>query len=166
MNELPDLQAGGINAFGLTVSQPDEIMHGATLGWPGWHQQLELWMRTGFLSQLVDRLLAGGFTVCLSADHGNLESIGIAAIQDGVLAERKGQRVRVYPNTTLRNRAHESTGEAGKVWDSALLPEGFFPLFAAGRGAFVTKGDKVVAHGGASLDELLVPWVTIRKGDL
>jgi hypothetical protein len=42
------------------------------------------------------------------------------------------------------------------------LPPDFLPLFASGRGAFVPKGEPVVAHGGMSLEELIVPFVNVR----
>ena len=163
LNLLPDFSANQIRVCGITVSQPDEIMHGSTLGWSGWHQQLDLWMRAGFLGRLLDRLFENGFTVCLSADHGNLESIGSGKVNEGVLAERKGQRARIYPNQTLWKRAVADLGGRAKTfgWDAGSNV--FFPLYAAGRGAFVGQGERIVAHGGASLDEVLVPWITVRR---
>lgn len=35
------------------------------------------------------------------------------------------------------------------------------PLFAGGRGAFVPEGHQVVAHGGMSPKELIVPFVQV-----
>jgi hypothetical protein len=155
----------GIQAFGMTISKPDEIMHGMTLGWAGWHQQLEVWNKTRFLDMLVNHLLQDGFTVCITADHGNLESVGTGKINEGVMAENRGQRVRVYPNEALRDAAYKSNQEVSHVFDAGMLPDGCFPIFATGRGAFVGDGDTIVAHGGTSLDELLVPWVVLRKGE-
>lgn len=155
---------GKVRALGLTVRKPDTIMHGSTLGWPGWHQQLELWNdETKFTSALIERLLDDGFTVCLSADHGNLEAVGTGKINEGVMAENRGQRVRVYPQEPLRDAAFDQHAQACEKFDIGVLPEDFRPLYAKGRGAFVKEGETVVAHGGLSLDELLVPWVVIRN---
>jgi len=155
---------GKVRALGLTVSKPDTIMHGSTLGWAGWHQQLELWNdETKFTSALIERLLDDGFTVCLSADHGNLEAVGTGKINDGVMAENRGQRVRVYPQEPLRDAAFDRHSRACEKFDIGVLPGGFRPLYAKGRGAFDKEGETVVAHGGLSLDELLVPWVVIRN---
>ena len=41
------------------------------------------------------------------------------------------------------------------------LPPDFLPLYASGRGAFVPAGHQVVAHGGMSVEELIVPFVKI-----
>ena len=45
-----------------------------------------------------------------------------------------------------------------------ILPESKHALYAKGRGAFVAKGETIVTHGGASLDEMIVPWITIKGG--
>lgn len=152
-----------VEALGMTISKPDEIMHGMTLGWAGWHQQLELWSEDHFLDNLVNRLLNAGFTVCLTADHGNLESVGTGKINEGVMAENRGQRVRVYPNEVLRESALNEYQESSHGFDAGMLPDGYFPIFASGRGAFVAQDETIVAHGGTSLDELLVPWVVLRE---
>jgi hypothetical protein len=46
-------------------------------------------------------------------------------------------------------------------FDSAGLPPDFLPVYADTRGAFVPKGDQIVAHGGASVEELIVPFAKI-----
>ena len=47
--------------------------------------------------------------------------------------------------------------------DIAGLPANFKPLFAGGRSAFVPAGDQVVAHGGVSVEELIVPFVRVSN---
>lgn len=166
--ELTDIDEDAfdrVEALGMTISKPDEIMHGMTLGWPGWHQQLQLWNEDRFLGNLVNRLLSAGFTVCLTADHGNLESVGTGKINEGVMAENRGQRVRVYPNAVLRESALNEHQESSNGFDAGMLPDGYFPIFASGRGAFVAQDETIVAHGGTSLDELLVPWVVLRGSE-
>lgn len=149
-------------AFGLTVEKPDKIMHGSSLGWPGWHQQIKLWTENGYLAQLIDQLLSNGYTVCITADHGNLEACGTGKISEGVLAESRGQRTRVYANESLRASTLEENPEATACLEIPILPEDRHALYAKGRGAFVTKGEVIVTHGGASIDEMIVPWVTIE----
>lgn len=45
----------------------------------------------------------------------------------------------------------------------AGLPADFLPLYSGGRGAFVSVGHQVVAHGGMSVEELIVPFVKIGR---
>jgi hypothetical protein len=163
LNQLPDFAEESILAYGVTISMPDELLHGGRLGWRGLQKDIGLWIENGFLSGLLNRLLEAGFRVCLSADHGNLESVGIGKLQDGVMAERRGERIRVYSDEGLRNNALARIGAGGSAWDSPLMPDGKFCLLASQRNAFVLAGEKVISHGGASLDELLVPWITVSK---
>jgi hypothetical protein len=150
-------------AVGVTVTMPDEIMHGVSLGWPAWHQELNLWMQGGYLKQLIEQLMEQGFTVAITADHGNLEAIGTGKINEGVLAGSRGQRTRLYSNEDLRNHAFEANPEKSQCFNTPILPGNQFPLFAKGRGAFIKEGDVVVTHGGASLDEMIVPWVLLER---
>ena len=46
-------------------------------------------------------------------------------------------------------------------FDIAGLPPDFFPLYSGARGEFVPEGDQIVAHGGISVEELIVPFVKI-----
>lgn len=159
-----DLTAGSV-ALGLTVEKPDKIMHGASLGWTGWHQQIELWAGNGYLSRLINQLISSGYVVCITADHGNLEAQGTGKISEGVLAESRGQRTRIYSNEALRNSTLAENPDTATGLSAANFPGKHYPLFAKGRGAFITEGDIIVAHGGASLDEIIVPWVVLQGGE-
>lgn len=153
-----------LEVLGLTVSKPDKLMHHTILGWAEWHQNLALWMNGSFLSTICDKLLAAGFVVCLTADHGNLEAIGSGKINQGVLAEKRGERTRIYSNETLQKATLGEQVDCAFALDTAFVPDGKFPVFAKGRRAFVKEGDIVVAHGGISLDEVIVPWVVMTGG--
>jgi hypothetical protein len=43
------------------------------------------------------------------------------------------------------------------------LPPDFLPLFAGERTAFANKGEPLVAHGGFSVEELIVPFVKVSS---
>jgi hypothetical protein len=48
-------------------------------------------------------------------------------------------------------------------WYPTGLPAGYFPLIAGERDAFANPGEIIVAHGGAALEEVLVPLVKIER---
>ena len=50
------------------------------------------------------------------------------------------------------------------AWNSTGIPDEYFPLLAPAREAFTTGGCRTVAHGGISLEEVVVPFVEIREG--
>lgn len=151
-----------VRVLGLVADTVDRTLHGITLGTGGLHAAVRHWARTGFLSSLLELLATAGFTVYLTSDHGNVESRGIGRPAEGVLAESRGERVRIYGSAVLRDGARALFPDA-IAWDSTGLPEGYLPLLAPAREAFVPAGERIVAHGGASLEEVVVPLVRISK---
>jgi len=103
------------------------------------------------------------YEVCLTADHGNLETRGEGGLSQGVLVDRRGERLRIYSQDALRAQAATQLGERAVPYQSKSLPETYLTLVHTGRGAFTPQGDRLVCHGGASLDELIVPFVEFTK---
>lgn len=123
------------------------------------------WLSTGFVDRLFSLLLDNGYHIYLTADHGNVESTGVGRPNQGVIAETRGERVRVYRSAPLLADAAASYPTTVSL-DIAGLPANFLPLFAGARTAFVTEGDQVVVHGGVSVEELIVPFVKVSySGD-
>jgi hypothetical protein len=147
---------------GLVVDTIDEIVHGAVLGKRGIASQVDSWCTSGFVEQLFGLLLDQGFHVYLTADHGNVEAIGAGRPNQGVIAESRGERVRIYPTDLLRKQSAEQIPGTIELPSPALPPD-FLPLFAGERTAFVHKGEPLVAHGGISVEELIVPFVEVNQ---
>ena len=152
--------------LGLIINSVDTIMHGMTLGELGMHDSLRTWLKGKYLFQLLTGLAERDYDVYITSDHGNLESTGIGTIREGVLAETKGLRVRTYSTKILRDSTLEQFPDSCVAWDSSTLPEGYEVLLVEGHGAFTNRGTRVIAHGGASLDEVIVPYIhVLRKHD-
>jgi hypothetical protein len=150
-----------MRVVGLVIDKVDRIMHGMELGAAGMHNQVRQWTTQGYMAQLLDLLLDHGFEVTITADHGNIEAVGFGRPMEGAVADLRGERVRVYPDSSLRARVHGSFPEA-IAWPAIGLPVDFLPLIAPGRCAFIRAGDHIVAHGGISIEELLVPLVQVE----
>jgi len=161
---LDDLNLERIKALGLVIDTVDKIMHGMQLGNAGMHNQIRQWCQAGYLSSLINYLIVNGFQVWLTSDHGNIECIGMGNPGEGVIAETRGERVRVYPTQELRSQVAEKYINA-IVWDPVGLPTGYYPLLAKGTNAFVTKGKGTVTHGGASIEEVIVPLIKFEKSN-
>lgn len=149
-----------VKVAGLVVDTVDEIIHGAVLGKRGIAAQIASWCESGFVDRLFSMLLDNGFHVYLTADHGNVEAVGIGRPNQGVASELRGERVRTYRSEAVIAETEAANPETFRQ-DVAGLPANFIPLFARGRGAFVPKNDQVVAHGGISMEELFVPFVKV-----
>ncbi len=152
----------GTKVVGLVVDMVDRIMHGMELGSRGMHNQIRLWAEQGYLAALLELLLDRGFHVYLTSDHGNIEATGCGRPGEGSLADVRGERVRVYPDRSLRELTARSYPGA-LAWPGIGLPEGFHALLAPTGLAFVREGERVVAHGGVSIEELIVPFVKIER---
>ena len=151
-----------IRALGLVVDKIDKIMHGMTLGTAGMHNQVRQWAEEGFMAGLLDTLLDGGFAVFLTSDHGNVEAEGCGRPAEGAIADVRGERARIYPDAALRSRVKERFPDAIE-WPGPGLPEDCLALLAPGRTAFVREGERIVGHGGVSLEEVVVPMVEIER---
>lgn len=147
------------NVVGLVIDEVDDRLHKerSKKDVALW---IENWLKTGFVDRLFALLLDKGFHIYLTADHGNVEATGVGRPNEGVIAETRGERVRVYRSESLladSAAAHPNTVRL----DTPGLPANFLPLFAGGRTAFVTLGEQVVVHGGVSVEELIVPFVKV-----
>ena len=146
----------------LVVDKVDKIMHGMELGAAGMRNQVRQWAGQPFMARLVDLLLEHGFLVCLTSDHGNIETSGCGRPTEGVVADLRGERVRIYSDSLLRGRIKKRFPDALE-WPALGLPENYLPLLAPGRSAFVRETEHPVGHGGATLEELVVPLVQIER---
>jgi len=149
-------------AVGLVVDKIDKIMHGMQLGSSGMHNQIKQWCHAGFLTSLVNQLLDYGYDVWLTADHGNIQCEGKGRPSEGVIAETRGERARVYPSSELRAQVAESFSFAYQ-WQPVGLPAGYFPLVASSHDAFVNQKDSIVAHGGIAIEEVIVPLIKFER---
>ncbi|MDZ7582909.1 MAG: BREX-3 system phosphatase PglZ [Deltaproteobacteria bacterium] len=156
------IHPGKTKVVGLVVDKVDKIMHGMQLGSAGMHNQIKQWCHAGFLSALVGQLLDYGYEVWLTADHGNIQCEGKGRPSEGVIAETRGERVRVYPTPELRAQVAGAFPFAHE-WQPVGLPADYFPLVAGGRDAFVNPGDAIVGHGGVAIEEVIVPLVKFER---
>jgi hypothetical protein len=49
------------------------------------------------------------------------------------------------------------------AWPAIGLPADYLPLLAPGRSAFVQEGERIVGHGGITLEEVVVPLMRIER---
>ncbi len=151
-----------IKAVALVIDTVDKIMHGMQLGTAGMHSQVKQWCKKGFLSSLIDYLLKHKFQVWMTSDHGNIECKGIGRSSEGVIAQTRGERARIYLTPELRDKAAQKF--SGTLpWQPIGLPSKYYPLIANGTDAFVNKNKTIVTHGGISIEEVIVPLIKFEK---
>lgn len=161
LTQLEETLATGPTALGMTIRMPDEIVHGAKLGWRGVMQQLQLWAKSPFLKEAITSVIDSEYELYLTSDHGNLEVTGSGKIAQGVLVDRSGERCRLYTNQEIAEASESKTQTRAHLVKGGLLPPDYLPLIHSGRGSFLGVNESAVCHGGASLDELVVPFIEL-----
>ncbi|NQV32390.1 MAG: BREX-3 system phosphatase PglZ [Phycisphaeraceae bacterium] len=157
-----EIDLGRSKVIGLVVDKVDKIMHGMQLGAAGMHNQIKQWSQNGFLTSLIGQLLDYDYQVWMTADHGNIQCEGHGRPNEGVIAETRGERVRVYPTPELRSQVAKAFPYA-REWQPVGLPSDYFPLVTSGRTAFVNSGEVIIGHGGIAIEEVIVPLVKFEK---
>ena len=157
------ISSNRLRALCLVDASIDELCHGASLGAAGVLAALKVWLRrySPKIEKLISDLLRSGYTVYLCSDHGHAEAQGIGIPQEGLLPQARHQRARIYTDRAVARRAQERFPET-EIWErDGLLPDEVCVLLPKGRLAFTQYNDTVVTHGGVTMEEVVVPLITI-----
>ena len=149
-------------ALGIVVGKVDEMLHGVVTGLGGLHAQVRQWSQQGAFRALIDSLLEQGFTVYVTADHGNVAAKGIGRPNVGTVPEEKGERAWVFRDDALRAQVQQALPSA-LLWPGPGLPTDYSVLLPRGLDAFLTQGKETLGHGGIAMEEVLVPFVRIQE---
>jgi len=148
----------------IVVGTIDQMMHGKVTGTGGMHADIGHWLRQGHMRALVDTLLGQGYEIFLTSDHGNIESVGIGKPNVGAIADERGERVHVFRDELTRSKVQADHPETFP-WPQVALPDDYRALLPAGCGAFISASSRIVAHGGISLEEVIVPFAYIEVAE-
>jgi hypothetical protein len=149
---------------GVVINKVDKIMHGMQLGTAGMHNQVKQWADQDHIENLFNTLLNNGYKIFVTADHGNIEAIGYGQPKEGVLSDTRGERVRIYSESSLREQTKDKFTDSYE-WEPIGLPEDCFALIASVRSAFIKENNKTVSHGGISIEEVIVPLIRVERRD-
>ena len=149
----------------------DAMVHGATVGTADVFASVKLWLQDGYQSgtgsswfeALIGKLLANNFHVMIASDHGHVEALGKGQPQEGVLVETRSKRARLYNNLDFARAVQVQYPDTILWQDDGLLPAGWQALMPAGRTAFAPQGQRIVSHGGLTIEEMIVPLISIEN---
>jgi hypothetical protein len=163
------LTSAHTRALCMITTQIDALMHGETQGSTGFYAALGVWLKSGeavYVEHVIAEALRQGYVVAVTSDHGHTEAYGMGTPSEGVLVETRSHRARLYEDQAMAARAHAAFPATVRWEADGLLPEGVSALLprddAAERGAFTRQDRRIISHGGASLDEVVVPLVVIQ----
>jgi hypothetical protein len=159
---VPKIEHPGVYRLGLVVNTVDYALHDAAAEMSWLHSLVGRWRDDGHLPKLVATLIEHDFDVHLTSDHGNIESRGVGKPDAGDVPEISASRVFVFPDPHTR-RVYAERFPGTVEWAGVGLPPGNFALMAPSRGSFLDVGSRALSHGGMSLEEVIVPFVTIAR---
>lgn len=169
IDQQPELQDPRVNFWCLIDDTTDKLAHNATLGAADQQSSLRLWLdpahlqNSAPLEKLIDSYLDQGYSVFIASDHGHVEATGFGQPSEGLPAQTRGKRARIYMDRLAALRVQNAFTDT-ILWDNdGLLPEQMSALMPARREAFAPDGEVVVTHGGISIDETIVPFIQITK---
>lgn len=153
----------GRQVLGIVVDDVDHEIHGERLGEGVLHAGLRTWAKEGHLSRLLTTLLDDGYRITLTSDHGFIEAESVGVSQAGATADAHG-RFEVFTDPLIAEHAIAKSKLEGRLpWTNFGLPPDYLVVFAPLFGVLKPKGDHLLTHGGPTLEEVIVPWVTITR---
>ncbi len=159
----PEVDSARTRALCLTDSKIDSMVHDATLGATDFQASLRVWLEEygRQVEKVIAGLLARGFAVYLTSDHGHVEARGFGQPSEGLTVDTRGKRARIYSDYHAAVNVQQGLSETILWSQDGLLPDDVWVLMPQERSAFATFNKTVVTHGGPTLDEIVVPLITI-----
>ena len=157
-----DADPGLVTRFAaIIINDIDDMVHGQQQGRIGMYQDVRLWAKERKILDLIDRLLAKGFKVYLTADHGNTACVGIGSCKrSGVETATKSKRMIILKDFA---QLQDDLAEQTFVYPGFYSDKHYQYRICNGRISFDSKNAEVMTHGGISLEEVIVPFVEVRK---
>jgi hypothetical protein len=148
--------------LGLVVNMIDDMVHGGQLLLSGMHQDIKLWLKEGGLERFLLKLSASGYEIYITSDHGNVSAVGQGRLQEGLGVDQAESRVRIYE----KSKSHENAVQTFRAfkWKAYGLPPDYNYIICDDNFAYGKYNEKIICHGGTSIEEVIVPFVHVRKG--
>jgi len=157
------LDSARTHALCLIVNTIDDMVHDATLGVADFQASLRVWLEEygKRVEEVIAGLLARGFAVYLTSDHGHVEARGFGQPSEGLTVDTRGKRARIYSDWRAAVNVQQGFPETILWGEDGLLPDDVWVLMPQERNAFAVVNQTFVTHGGPILDEMVVPLITI-----
>lgn len=145
----------------IIINDIDDMVHGQMQGRQGMFNDVTLLAKTGKLQSLICSLLESGFSVYLTADHGNTHCVGGGSIKrTGVETETKSKRMIVLKDFA---EVSDDLRDRTIVYPGYYMDKSYQYMICKGDTSFDNKGEDVMTHGGISIEEVIVPFIKIRS---
>ena len=153
--------SNAVRCGAVIINDVDDMVHAQPQGRLGMYNDIKVLSDEGKLRQLTDRLLAKGFDVYITADHGNTLCIGLGKfVGAGVDVETKSHRMAVLKDFADKDKLIEKFGLV--EYPKYYLPKEYDYLICNTDTSLDNLGKQVMTHGGMTIDEVVVPFIKIK----
>jgi hypothetical protein len=150
-----------VKIAGIVVNFIDDLMHRQLQGTRGMAIDIASWLKGGALRRMIENLLAAGFSVYVTSDHGHVEASGMGRFtKPGFLTEDISRRAVIY-----KDFAGTEGIDKFNVFEypgTYMSKDYRYFLFPAGE-CIGDRGNTYVTHGSDAIEELLIPFVRIGE---
>lgn len=156
-----DAEVGDFTRFAaIVINDIDDIVHGQKQGRQGMYRDIELLAQKERLQGLIKRLMSKGFTVYLTADHGNTACMGMGSIRRlGVEVHTKSRRMMVFKSFA---EVIPEVNERMFQYPGYYLNKEYRYYICKDNTSFDNKDAVVMTHGGISIEEVVVPFIKFK----
>jgi Fe-S cluster biogenesis protein NfuA len=154
-------QYGGVTKLAMVYKDLDEMMHGSK-DLQYLKSSTEIWLTQSSILNNVKYLLSNEFTVFIATDHGNVQARGWRSLtgREKLGANKSGsksQRHLEYSDKTL----YEDFIQSNQELERSIVQEEQAIYFKDDLS--FSRDESLVAHGGAHLLEMLIPFAKITN---
>ena len=154
-----------VSCAAIVINEVDDMVHGQLQGRTGMYHDISLLERQGKLAGTVRRMLQAGFDVYISSDHGNVPCKGMGKLmKTGMETETKSHRMAVLKDFADKSVILDKYPEVIE-YPGYYLDRKFTYLICGVGKSFDAKGEEAMNHGGITIDEVIVPFITIKAVD-
>lgn len=145
----------------VIINDVDDMVHAQTQGRLGMLNDITVLANQKKLLGMVRRFLESGYDVYITADHGNTNCTGLGKLMGtGVEMETKSRRFLVLRDFADKDKLMEKYNFV--EFPKYYLPKEYDYLICDIGESLDAKGEEVMTHGGLSIDEVVVPFITIK----
>lgn len=152
--------------LGILINLFDDALH-AIKGMPleadkrVLYSTLSAYLSNSYLGQLINLLLNGGYRIFISSDHGNICGRGDGIVPPKAFIETYARRVAIFDQAALAQEFADNSH--GIYFRTKSLPMNVHPVYTLGTDLYSSKDSVELSHGGLSIEELVVPFVEVKR---
>ena len=151
--------SGFAKLIAIVINEIDDIVHGERQQRDGLLGAMRTLGKEGKLQKLIEILVMSGFEVYVTSDHGNTPCEGVGGFRSGVEMQSKSMRMAVLKDFADKR---DLIDLYATEYPGHYLSKDYKYFVCEPGISYDTKGEKVITHGGMTIDEVIVPFIKIK----